>query len=105
MNANRRIARARRPGNHQDARLAGHLGVGFGHVGGTAFLAAAHQLDFVGGVVQRIDHGKIAFTRHAERRIDIVDSQLIDQDLAAGPPDFAWAHGKGLLCAVATAVR
>ena len=83
MHADRAIAGARRTGHHGDARLAGELAVRLCHISGPAFLAARDDFDLVRRIVQRVDQGKIALARHAERRIDIVNFQLVGEDLTA----------------------
>ena len=68
--------------DHDDAGLAGDLARGFRHVGSATLLAAHDGLDV--HVMQRVEHGEIAFARHAEDVAGAVDLQLVDEDLAAG---------------------
>ena len=44
-------------------------------------LAAHGDLD--AGVVQAVEHGQVAFARHAEHMLDAMGGQLVDQDMAA----------------------
>jgi hypothetical protein len=53
------------------------------HKAGTAFMAAADELYF-GAVVERIEHGKIAFARHAKHAIYLVVAKRDDQILCSG---------------------
>ena len=79
MNPGRGIGRPWAAGHETDAGPAGHLAVGFGHDGGPAFLAADHQIDF-GRVDHGVEHGKIAFSRHAECAVDTVGAKRFDQE-------------------------
>ena len=65
-----------------DARLAGELAVGLGHVGGAAFLAAYDGFDGARVFVQRVDAGQIAFARDQEHA-RAPWTQLLHQYLAA----------------------
>ena len=49
---------ARTARDEADARLAGELAVGLGHVGGAAFLAAYDGFDGARVFVQRVDAGR-----------------------------------------------
>ena len=66
-----------------DARPAGELAVGVGHEGGAAFLAVDDQAD-AARVVQRVEHREVALAGNAERVVDAVDQQLVDENAAAG---------------------
>ena len=75
----------RRPGaarDHADSGTARELPVRVGHVGGTHFVAARDEADR--RVVERIEYGQVALTRHAERDVDAVDDELVDDELPAG---------------------
>jgi hypothetical protein len=74
---------ARAAGDEADAGLAGELAPRLRHVGGAALVPAGEQRDGVLGIVQRVERGEVALARHAERRLDAVHLQLVDQDLAA----------------------
>ena len=39
----------------------------------------------IGDVVQRVEHGEVALTRDAERELDAVGEELVDEDPRAGP--------------------
>ena len=56
------VGRARAAGDEGDARAAGHLAVGVGHVGDPAFLPADDEVDF-GRVVERVEDGEEALAR------------------------------------------
>ena len=72
-----------RPARHKaDARLAGELALRLGHHGRTAFLAAHGHGDV--GIVQRIEHGQVAFAGHAKELLHAMGDELLHQDLAAG---------------------
>ena len=82
VHAVRAVGRARAAGDHGDAGPAGELAVSLRHHGGTTLLAADHVADLA--VVERIEEPEIAFAGDAERQVDAVDLELVDQDLAAG---------------------
>ncbi len=68
-------------GHHADAGLAGKLAVGGRHETGAAFIAAQHEIQRALGVVQRVEHRQITFTRHAvggpcAKRFQARDQQL-----------------------------
>ena len=84
VDTDRGVRRTRSAGDEGDAGFAGHLAPGIGHVGNATFLAADDEVDLVLNVVERIERGEIAFTRHAEDGIDAVQTQAIDKDLSAG---------------------
>ena len=88
MDAPRRIGRAGAAGDEGDARLAGHLAVGVGHIADSAFLAADYYVDFR-RVVERVEDGEEAFPGHGEDAVAALDLELLDKDLAAG----ACRHG------------
>src|SRR3546814_8993552 len=92
LDADRAVAGAGAARHHGYAGAAGHLAVGFGHVGDAAFLPAVDDPDRVLRVVQRVDHPEIALDRHAEPSVDTVDLQLIDQNLDAGSQIGARSH-------------
>src|SRR5262249_62365758 len=68
--------------DHADAWLPRHLAPGLRHHRGAALLAADHGLDAV-GIVQAVEGGEEALTRHGERRRGALGLELIDQNLAA----------------------
>ena len=83
----------RRPGtagDHADTGTAGELPVRVGHVGGPHFVPARDEADR--RVVERIEHGQVALTGHAERDVDAVDDELVDDELPAG------SHLRGMGC-------
>ncbi len=61
------VGRARRPGDETDARPAGQLAMGFGHVAGAAFVAADDQFEPIGHVVKRVQHRQVTFAGDAKR--------------------------------------
>src|SRR5205814_164971 len=68
-----------------DPGAPGDLRPGFGHVGGAAVLARDDQADSLARVVEGVEHREIALARNAERGIDAVDFQRIDENLRRGP--------------------
>ena len=65
------------------ARSSGELGVGLGHVGRAALLAADDELDRLARVVKGVEHSEKALARNAEGGIDAMHFQRIDEQLAA----------------------
>ncbi|MNS79310.1 hypothetical protein D3C72_1129610 [compost metagenome] len=82
-----------RPARHEaDARAAGQLAVGLGHVRRGTLMLANHQFD--GGlVVQRVQHVEEAFARHAEDAVRAVQAQGVDQRSATATA--AWRGNPG----------
>ena len=72
------VAGTRPAADQDDAGCPRQLGVGNGHEPGPAFVAAGHDLDVV-TVVQGIQHGEVAFSRHAKHTVDTVQHQCIHQ--------------------------
>ena len=71
------------PARHKaDAGLARELALRLGHHGRAAFLATHGHADV--GIVQRIEHGQVAFAGHAEELLHTMGDELLDQNLAAG---------------------
>ena len=91
MHPDRGMGRARTAGDHADARLAGQLAVGLGHVGGSGLVAAGDDLNLVAHVGEGVEHGQIAFARHAEDAIDAVHDEGFDD--AAGGGVAGWSCG------------
>ena len=85
------VGRAGAAGDEGDARAAGHLAVGVGHVGDPAFLPADDGVD-LGRVVQRVEHREEAFARHGEDAVAALDPELVDED-AAARADLERSHG------------
>ena len=84
MDADGGVGRAG-PARHEgDAGAAGELAVGLGHVRRAALLPADDERQPVGDVVERIEHGEVAFARHAERVRGALCKQAGDEDFAAG---------------------
>src|SRR6476659_9265924 len=92
MHARGGVGRARPARDERDARTAGHLAVGVGHVRDPALLPADDGLDFR-RVVKRVEHGKKALARHREYAIAALDPELVDEDAAARPGAGALGHG------------
>ena len=76
------LRRARAARDEADARPAGELAVGVGHVGGAASWRQVTKR--IGRVVQGVEHGEVALAGHAEASVDAVDDELVDEDLSAG---------------------
>ena len=49
------------------------------HHGGAAFLAADRDLDVA--IMEGVEHRKVAFARNAERVVDAIGDQVVDQHL------------------------
>ena len=58
---------------------AGELAVGVRHVRGADLVAARDEPDR--RVVERVEHGQVAFAGHAEGHVDAVHDELVDEDL------------------------
>ena len=80
MHADRGMAGARTAGHEAQARLAGQLAVGVGHVGGAGLVAGIDQADFVAAVIKRVEHRQIAFAGHAEGRVGPLLQKLVHQN-------------------------
>jgi hypothetical protein len=65
-----------------DARPAGQLPVGLGHVGRRRLVAGRIEPDR--RVADRVEHADVALARDAVRRVHAVDEQLVDQDARGG---------------------
>jgi len=68
-------------GDEADARAAGELAVGVGHVGGGALVAGDDGADVRRGV-QRVEHRQVALAGDAEDLVDAVAAQGLDEDLS-----------------------
>ena len=88
MDAAAGVARARAARDEGDARAAGHLAVGIGHIRDPAFLPAHDRVD-LRRVVEGVEHGEKAFAGYGENTVAALDLELVDKDLAAG----ACRHG------------
>ncbi len=82
VDADARVRRARPAGDEADAGPAGELAVRLGHVRRRRLVAARDQPDV--RVVKRVEDREVALPRHAERVLDAVQLQLVDEDLSAG---------------------
>ena len=83
VHADRRLRRAWPARDEADARPAGELPVRLGRVGRALLVAAGDQADR--RVVERVEHGQVALAGEAEREVDAVQLELVDEDPAAGP--------------------
>ena len=72
---------ARTARHHADAGFAGEPAPGIGHHRGAAFLAADHDIDI--GIVERVENGEIAFSRHAGHPPDAVCLQRLNDQFSA----------------------
>ena len=81
VDAGRGIGGAGAARHQADAGLAGELAVAVGHHRRAAFLAADDRPDR--RIVQRVEHGQIAFARHAIEALDAVRLQRLDDQLSA----------------------
>ncbi len=85
------VGRAGAAGDEGDARAAGHLAVGIGHVGDSAFLPADGKVD-LRRVMERVEHGEEAFARHREDAVAALDFELVDEDASASSGTGALGH-------------
>ena len=83
VHADRRVRRTRPARDDGDARAAGELPVGVGHVRGAGFVAARDQADR--RLVQAVEQREEALARNAEDGVGAVDDELVDEELAAVP--------------------
>jgi len=84
VHADRGVGRSRTARDEADPGAPGDLGPGLGHVGGAAVLARDDQADSLARVVEGVEHREIALAGNAERGIDAVDFQRIDENLRGG---------------------
>ena len=80
--ADRGLRGARSARHEADAGSARELAVGLGHVRGTRFVAGDDEPDRC--VAQRVENREIALAGNAERGVDAVDDELVDEDARAG---------------------
>src|SRR5205823_3033944 len=76
--------------HQRDSRTAGQLAASVGHVGGATLLPADDQLDPVASVVERVQHGQVAFPGDAEDLIGALGEQALHEDLAAAARKLRW---------------
>ena len=81
------VGRPRPAGDKTDAGAAAELALRFSHESRAAFLATSDETDFFGMLVEAVEHGQIAFARHAKNRLDTLCDQRFDQQMAGNP---AW---------------
>ena len=72
------MRRSRRPRHEADARLPGQLSVSLSHVRGAGLVPRDDEAD--GSVPERIENGDVTLARNAERGIDAVNDELVDED-------------------------
>ena len=90
VDAGRGIGGAGSACDHHNARTARQPRRRIGHHRCPAFLTADGDID--GGIMQRIQHGQIAFARHTKHMLDPLGLQGIDDQLSARP---RCCHGAG----------
>ena len=83
VQADRGVGGARPAGRKTDSGLAGQFAPGLGHIRRAAFLPTDHQRQGLAHIVQRIEHRKKTFARHAKRATGAVNDQLVNEDLSA----------------------
>jgi len=93
VDADAGIRGPRAAGDHRDARPAGELAVGLGHVRRAAFMAADHEPDPIANIVHCVQHGKEALARDAEDVRYPLGEKIRDQDFAAGARGGGRLHG------------
>ena len=84
MDTNGRVRRARAASDEGDARFAGQLAPGFGHVGDAAFLPADDEMQLVANIVERVERSQEALAWNAKHGIDAMQSQAVDEDPSTG---------------------
>ncbi len=77
------VRRAGAARDHADARPAGELAVGVGHVRRADLVTAGDEADR--RVVERVEHRQVALARHAEGDVHPVDHELVDEEPASRP--------------------
>jgi hypothetical protein len=93
VNADAGMGSAGTAGHHAYAGPAGELAIGFGHVGGGAFMFGDDDLDF-GRVVEGVEDVEVAFAGDAEDAVGAVDSQGVGKDAAAAAGLFGHTISK-----------
>ena len=78
------LRRARAARHEADARPAAQLALRLGHEGRAAFLAAGDEADPVAVLVEAVEHRQKALARHAERGVDALLDQRLDQAVPGG---------------------
>src|SRR6266852_5911842 len=92
VHTDRGIGRAGSAGDEADSRPARDLGPGLGHVRGAAVLARDDQADRLARVVERVENREIALAGNAERGVDAVDLERIDENLSRCPGCAGFHH-------------
>ena len=93
VDADRRIGRAGAARDEADPGLAGELLVALRHVRGAAVLARDDEPDRVARVVERVEHREITLAGNAERGVDAVDLEAVDENLGGGAGLQLVLHG------------
>ena len=75
MDADRGVGRAGAAGNKSDARLAGQLAVGVGHVGDAAFLPADDEFELILALVDGVEYREVRLAGYAEAKAGAVGDQ------------------------------
>jgi hypothetical protein len=94
MHGNRGVGGAGAAADEGDAGRVGQFGVGHRHKARAAFVAANDGLDVV-ALMQRVEHGEIAFAGYAEHPVSAVGDKAIDQQVR-GATGCRSGHGEGL---------
>ncbi|MNT29580.1 hypothetical protein D3C72_1653300 [compost metagenome] len=81
------------PRDKADAGTPGQLAMRFGHVGGGRFVPAGDHAHAVAMLVQAVEHGQIAFARHAEDGVGAIDRKRVGKQLPAGTRRTVGGHG------------
>ena len=84
VDADRGVRGAGAPRHEADPGPAGQLAVGLRHVGGTTLLAAHHEPQAVGDVVEGVENGEVALAGDAEGGVDALRQQAVDEQLPTG---------------------
>ena len=82
VDADRGVARARAAGDEADARPPAQLALRLGHEAGAALVAAGDEADALAVLVEAVEDGEEALAGHAERGVDALRDQRLDQGVA-----------------------
>src|SRR5712691_4408544 len=84
MDADRGVRGARSSRDEHNAGTTGQLAAGLGHVRGAAFLTADDQPELLAHCIERVEHRQIALAGNAERELDALSDEVVDEYLTAG---------------------
>jgi len=82
VHADRCIGGARAPGHEADAGAPGELALGLGHEGSAALLPVGDEADVPLVAVEAVEHGEVAFARHAKGVGDALGHEAFDEEVS-----------------------